>query len=379
LTPTSKPKLAVLTHMISPHTAPMYRGLSNRFDVRVLVSGHQDNRTWNLDHLGRDLDVRRAFGFTWKWTQRTSGRAVWEERYTHFNPGYFSELVRFRPDMIFSHEMGFRTVAAIIYAKIFRTPLWVFWEGPMHTERRISWVKRVLRRIFFVPLIPRWVTCGESSTEYLTSLGIDRDRIVTAQNPVDEEPYRTSGDSYPLEQPGPVVLCVSRLTGLKAIDRLLEVASDLQHEGHEFSLVIVGEGPERDRLLKQERDLGLERVQWIPRIPLEEMASIYRSADLLVFPTLSDVWGLVVNEALWTGTPVIASKYAGAALDLLPERNIFDPLDRDDFRDVFRRALNHDIAGPEESPLLTAVEVADVIADDMEAASRGKQTTPTLA
>ncbi len=57
------------------------------------------------------------------------------------------------------------------------------------------------------------------------------------------------------------------------------------------------------------------------------MPAVYRSGDILVFPTLEDVWGLVVNEALWSGCPPWSSVYAGCAKELVPMNSIFDPLD----------------------------------------------------
>jgi glycosyltransferase involved in cell wall biosynthesis len=343
----------------------MFRGLGSCFDVTVLISGHQDNRLWNIKHVGRNLNIRRAFGVTLKWRQRGSDNSVWEERYTHVNPGYLYELVRLRPQAVFSHEMGFRTLAALVYGLLFRVPVWVFWEGPLHTELRISRSKRLLRQHVFAHVVRRWVTCGESSTAYLASLGIPRDRILTAQNPVDEELYRSHVDPTLFDVPGPVALCVSRLTGLKGIDRLLRVCADLWSEELDFSLVIVGDGPEAPALKALANDLNPARVQWIPNVPFEQMPAVYRGADFLVFPTLADVWGLVVNEAIWSGTPVIASRYAGAALDILPKRNIFDPTDTEDFRVTMRRAIAKDIDLVDGHSLMTAQEVADMIGHHM--------------
>ncbi len=73
------------------------------------------------------------------------------------------------------------------------------------------------------------------------------------------------------------------------------------------------------------------------------MAEFYAAADLLVFPSLGDPWGLVVNEALACGVPVLCSRLAGCADDLIrPGENgwRFDPLDADDFSRALAGALS---------------------------------------
>ena len=61
------------------------------------------------------------------------------------------------------------------------------------------------------------------------------------------------------------------------------------------------------------------------------MPGVYRSGDALILPTLSDVWGVVANEAVLSGIPVLCSKYAGCAKELLTEESVFDPEDAPEF------------------------------------------------
>jgi glycosyltransferase involved in cell wall biosynthesis len=65
-----------------------------------------------------------------------------------------------------------------------------------------------------------------------------------------------------------------------------------------------------------------------------ELARFYAAADIFVFPSLEDVWGLVVNEAMCFGLPILASRYAGASQSLLADSrvgSVFDPADIDEF------------------------------------------------
>src|SRR5439155_7956600 len=125
----------------------------------------------------------------------------------------------------------------------------------------------------------------------------------------------------------------------KGVDLLLEAVASLQEEGLLCSLLIVGTGIDAPRLVGKVESLNLKNTVLIGDVEPSQMPSVYRSADLVVFPTLADVWGLVINEALWSGVPVLGSVYAGASREVLAPEHGFDPLDRDDFVAKLRTAV----------------------------------------
>jgi glycosyltransferase involved in cell wall biosynthesis len=197
-------------------------------------------------------------------------------------------------------------------------------------------------------------------------LGVPRDAILQIQNCVDETKYRTAVPPSASLQPKPVILHVGQLILRKGIDQLLESAARLQGEGYEFSLLLVGQGPERKRLERRADELGLKHVCFFGGTRAEEMPAIYRSADCVVFPTLEDVWGLVANEALWSGVPVLVSKFAGCAPEIVPPANIFDPTDAEDFDRALRSAVSGKLSPADTSSLLEHRTVATMITDDIE-------------
>jgi glycosyltransferase involved in cell wall biosynthesis len=84
---------------------------------------------------------------------------------------------------------------------------------------------------------------------------------------------------------------------------------------------------------------------------------------------MEDVWGLVVNEAMWAGLPVLCSKYAGCASELLPESNIFDPLSPESFDAALASVFEQTLAPPERSRLKTWQEVAAMIDESIKSRS----------
>ena len=137
----------------------------------------------------------------------------------------------------------------------------------------------------------------------------------------------------------------------KALSCCCGAAAILQKEGVRFSLLLTGSGPGKPAAERLANELSLRNVFFQPARPPEEMPSVYRSADVLVFPTLEDVWGLVANEAILSGLPVLCSKYAGCAEELLDSECIFDPENTQEFVTKLRKAIEGALPRPDISRL----------------------------
>lgn len=355
-------KLAVLVNIIAPSRLPVLAYLSQNFDTLVLHGGTESNRNWQLES---NSAVKTERVFTLQFTlHRKSGKVgVPDKKFLHLNLGLLWSLPRFAPDFIISYEMGLRTLVALVYGKLKGAPVWVWWGGSLHTERFTSTFRRLFRS-FLVRHVTRWISYGATTTEYLESIGIPRARILQIQNCVPQEKFLEVPEG-PLRwfenDPRPVFLSVGQLVPRKGIDKLIEASARLQSKGHRFSLVIVGEGPDKRALEKLARDKQLDNFRILPNQSPQNLNELYRSADVFVFPTLEDVWGLVVNEALWAGTPVLCSKYAGCAPELVPGANTFDPLDDADFDAALQKIFDHAVLPADHSRLQTWQQVSECI------------------
>jgi len=106
----------------------------------------------------------------------------------------------------------------------------------------------------------------------------------------------------------PVLMCVGRLAAEKNLDVLIAAWRDVKVRAPEARLVLVGDGPLRGDLMHRCPD-----VIFAGQRTGEDLARHYASADLFVFPSLSETWGNVVTEAMASGLPVIAWDRAAAA------------------------------------------------------------------
>jgi glycosyltransferase involved in cell wall biosynthesis len=364
----SRRKIAFLTNLLAPSRVPIFERLARQYDLVVMYSGRESNReAWDgVQKEVRGFKAVRVSGLNLAWTKRVD-RGALDARHLHVELGLFGALLRLRPDAIITGEMGFRSTLALAYGRLFRCPVWVWWGGTSHTERGIGPTKRLFRR-WFVGQTSRWLSYGVTSTEYLLSLGVPAEKVVELQNCVPEYAYTEAGPPLLQLDVKPVLLSVGRLVPAKGVDLFLEAAARLQEEGLKFSVLIVGGGPEKRRLEHKAAALGLRDMHLHPAEPHYRMASVYRSADVLVFPTLDDVWGLVANEALWSGLPALVSIYAGCAKELVAPESTFDPLDPADFTAKLRRAVTGQLPRPDLTRLKRISEVSDRLLDELDRA-----------
>jgi len=356
-------RLAILTNMVAPYRRPLYDYLGQQFETTVFVSGREGNRPTWIDTESPRFSVRRPRGFTFRWQRRLED-GIYDQSHLHLDVGLLATLWRDRPDAVVSVEMGFRSLVALSYGAIFGRPVWIWWGGTVHTEAGRAGIKKRVRR-GIARRVPRWISYGRSSTEYLETLGVDPGRVLQIQNCVDETRYQAAPPPAFRMSPKPVVLYVGQFIRRKGVDRLLSAVARVQAQGVSMSLLLVGSGPEESALRGQARELELKDVHFeAPRRP-ESMPEVYRSADLFVLPTLEDVWGLVVNEALWSGVPVISSIHAGCTRELLPDSNRFDPLNLDDFAGCLKRALQQRISPADTTPLKPWREVGSMLEQEI--------------
>ena len=116
----------------------------------------------------------------------------------------------------------------------------------------------------------------------------------------------------PRQGPGFVVLCVARLAAQKGLDVLLSAVKLLADGGTDVQLVLVGDGPMRDRLTRRAERLGIKgRVVLEGAVGQDEMAAYYAGADVFCLPSFAEGVPVVLMEAMASGRAVVATRVAG--------------------------------------------------------------------
>jgi len=198
-------------------------------------------------------------------------------------------------------------------------------RAALHTDV----VKRRLLRLYAAAVVG-----GAPQAEYLRQLGFPTSAVFLGYDVVDNAHFEWSQrgtGTEPANRRSFLVCC--RFVPVKNLERLLAAyARYRQLAGKEaWELVVVGDGPQRSRLLRLSRELELDGCVRFPgSIQYDDLPAIYGQAGAFLLPSVSEPWGLVVNEAMAAGLPVLVSNRCGCAPDLVEEGGngfTFDPYD----------------------------------------------------
>ncbi|HZP60482.1 MAG TPA: glycosyltransferase family 4 protein [Opitutaceae bacterium] len=202
-----------------------------------------------------------------------------------------------------------------------------------------SWVKETSKRLVVAPFAAALVA-GSRAHAYLGRLGISRDRRFEPWDVVDNlhfergaEASRGEADAMRARYrlPPRYFLCVARFVPKKNLRRLIEAYAGYAAMAGSaaWSLVLSGDGPEEARLRADVAALKLEAQVHFPGfLQYSDLPAAYGLAGAFVLPSISDQWGLVVNEAMAAGLPVLVSARCGCAPELVREGEngfTFDP------------------------------------------------------
>ncbi|MGC8819834.1 MAG: glycosyltransferase family 4 protein [Fervidobacterium sp.] len=147
---------------------------------------------------------------------------------------------------------------------------------------------------------------------------------------------------YNIPRNAVVLMYAGRLAKEKNLGFLFNVVAKYMKAHHEVWFLVVGDGPERKSLEGFVQENGLSsRAVFTGYVPHKEIKDYYKASDLFVFASLTETQGLVVLEALASGTPVVAIAYKGVA-DVLAngEGAITTQIDEEEFYNAIDKAIS---------------------------------------
>jgi len=227
-------------------------------------------------------------------------------------------------------------------------PAVVMSESNAFDEKRYALAESIKRIV--VSQFSAGLTGGQLQMEYLIALGLPRNRVFTGYDVVDNEYFRgkteelrsqTSEARRKYGLPEHYFLASARFvpkknlpTLIRAYARYLELARIRDNgqpptDNGPWDLVLLGDGPLRAVLCRLISDLRLHGHVHLPGfVQYRDLPAYYVLADVFVHASITEQWGLVVNEAMATDLPVIVSNRCGCVPDLVAEGKngfTFDP------------------------------------------------------
>jgi len=318
-----KRRLVILTEIISPYRIPLFNALAQHAEVDLhvifLAETDPDLRQWQIHKEG----IEFSYQILRSWRRRFG-------RYNALlNRGVGRALAEAAPDVILCG--GYNYVAswqALFWARAYNVPFFLWSESNVQDLRRGHVVVELLKTKF-LRRCSGFVVPGQSALEYLRIQKVEERTVFVAPNAVDNDFFAAAAAAAKrdaarwrreLDLPERYFLFVGRVVREKGVFELLSAYAKLEESmRQQVGLVLVGDGACRPQLELQAASISPGVVRFAGFAQQGQLATHYALAEMLILPTYTDTWGLVVNEAMACGLPVIVSKVAGCAADLVKE------------------------------------------------------------
>jgi glycosyltransferase involved in cell wall biosynthesis len=338
--------VVLLTNCIPPYWLPTFQNLARRLSrLQILLStAMESDRQWAPELAGLPVTIQKC----WTYTGRTEyAHGFSQEIWRHVPYDTIPLLFRHRPKVVISAQLGYRTLQAALYRMVFRNSRLIVW-APLsaHTEKGLP-IWRVLQRKMLLRFADAVMVNGRGGLKYMMDLGVPRDKIFFIPYCARIAPQlkvalkRAPGAAKRL-------VFVGRLIFLKGLEPFLKALSDWsrRHPEEECEFWIAGDGPTREELERVPTPPEV-RVRYLGNVAYEKLPQLYAEGGILVFPTLADEWGVVVNEGLAAGLPVLGSLYSQAVEELI-EDGVNGWTFRPDRPEEMSTAIDRALSTPEE-------------------------------
>ena len=225
-------------------------------------------------------------------------------------------------------------LAAAAWAKIHRRTSVLMTESTAGDHTRSIW--KEWAKAFMIRVLFDWaVTGGKAHRRYLDQLGFPASRVVSFYDVVDNRLFRQGAQllqthtAEDFKLPERYFLYVGRLAEEKNVSGLMLSWLRYRDRGGRWALVLAGDGPESKALREMVLTSSFrQEVYFAGHLQSRELVPYYTFAKCFILPSTREPWGLVVNEAMASGLPVLVSSRCGCAEDLVEHGQngfVFDP------------------------------------------------------
>ena len=298
-------KIALVTNIPTPYRLPVYEKINEKYGNNFLVffaSKSELNHSWKLSrmefnhHFLKENFKAKKDGFN----------------YIHNNIDIFQALKKFEPDIVITTGFNPTHLYASLYAKLKGIKHICMTDGWLESEKYLSFIHRLVRKIVFRSS-HAFIGASENSINLYRSYGIAEHKLFKSHLCVDNKLFNNNisfnDRTYDL-------LFSGQFTERKSPFLFVEIAVKIAKEISGLKVLILGDGPLKQDFLFKLKKSGID-YHYAGFVSQEDLPKYYSNVKLLLFPTRLDAWGIVVNEAMASGTPVITSPFAGVVNDLL--------------------------------------------------------------
>lgn len=301
--------VVLLNNYLRMHHVVSYQALAKRVrKLTILLSTPMEpGREWDPEWGGLDVRLQKNWMITKTW-RHSSGFS--EKNFIHIPIDTVKQLRTLKPDIVFSYEMGMRTILSGWFRRFNKKiPLVMVGNMSQHIEKERGLLRRSLRS-----LIRRFADYftynGPSCKRYLATLGIADEKLFHVPYCIDDRvvyqgPRELASEGQPLR-----LFYSGTITERKGLIPFIEGLSRwcAKHSDRKILFQLAGKGDLNERL----EAFATENLQleFFGNLDVDGLRSAHQRADICVMPSFADEWALTPIEGLASGIPVLGSFYA---------------------------------------------------------------------
>lgn len=316
-------KVVIITNAPAPYRVAFFHYLQtteSNYQFHVIYTSQNENigRAWQVS--SEDLGSHSFLE-----CKVITLKRRYDNKHIVISTGIQKQLSNLQPDIVICMEYNLTILQAVHWCQTHHVPFLSWSDGTSNSEKNINRLQLAFRH-YVIRRAKGFISSSTATLEHQTALGANHKNCYKSLLTVDIDKYLQEKPASYI--PGTSLLYVGSLIGRKGLDLLFPA---LALTDPKIELYIVGDGGEKDALLEQANLLGISnRIHFLGYLEGDALNACYQNFDAFILPTREDCFGLVMLEAMCASLPVIASKYADGAFDLITSEkygSIVDPYD----------------------------------------------------
>jgi len=291
-------KIAIVTNIPTPYRNPVYSIVDKQDSIESLVffcSRSEPNRKW------QNLNIQ----FNHKFLSNKT------DRFIHYNWNIYKELSKFKPDVIITSGFNPTMLLAWLWSLLNGKRHIPFLDSNLESESKLGYLHKLTRKIVF-RTSSAFIGASNKTLDLYRSYNVKETALFKSCLTIDNKMFEKKQD---IKRKFDLLFCGQFIEGKNPIF-FCKLAIRLKEKIPNINLLLIGDGPLKEKCISElkNNDVSFTDAGFVQHTSLPKL---YQTSKILIFPTSKDAWGLVANEALASGVPVLVSKVAGVAEELV--------------------------------------------------------------
>ncbi len=337
-------KVVIIHNIIAPYKVALFNELSKlipNMEV-IFIAEKEKRRDWNIDYTNINFAYTLLFqGSIDSINSFSIAKNTWR----------ILEKISPKTSIICDYSNIFGWIS-LLWAKINNNKL-IFWLDSTYGDRKHFFPKEQIKH-FFLKHFDAFLAPGEKTKQYLKYMKVDNSKIITTGYSVNNDFFieqfqllknqkKTLLNKLTIKRKHNFIF-IGRFAPEKNILNLLNSFLEVSKDNNEWGLLLLGDGPLKEDIISFIIKNKLKDKILLPGfIQQNEIVKYLITSDVLILPSYSEPWGLVVNEAMLCSMPVIVSNRCGCESELVKEGVngfSFDPNDKPKLTNFMQGFMN---------------------------------------